>query len=257
MFAGLILLVTLPNVANAINENGVNSFTIGVQNIHYFPHYDFTDNEKNSLLEQLILLFEEQTEVQINAVALPIKRLEKEFFETKSLDLIYPANPRWYAHRKTTTYYSNKITTAIAGTMVLKTGQAAEDIRSISIPFGFKPVKWLQDPRIRNLKPFGVPDALQALRMVESGRVQAADVELNVARHLNQYLATPLIIDTNLPGALIDFKIASIKHPELITQWNTFLAENVSHIAEIKETLNLIEHLHSPELLSDNTAKPR
>ena len=220
-----------------------NSYTIGVQNIRYFPHYDFTDADKNSYLEQVLILFEEKTQIEINAVSLPIKRLEKAFFEDQSLDLIYPANPRWYAKKPVTTWYSNKLITTISGTMVLQTGQETSDIRSISIPFGFEPVKWTQDPQVRHLKTFGVPDALQALRMVESGRVQAADVELNVALHLNQYLATSLVIDTDLPAVLIDFSIATVKHPELITRWNEFLIEYVNEIDEIKATLGIIETL--------------
>ncbi|WP_338291641.1 hypothetical protein [Planctobacterium marinum] len=235
--------------ANAIPQDTqsleAETFVLGVQNFDFFPHYNFTDQNKNSLLEEVLALFELKTGIKLRAVALPTKRLEYAFFESKEVDLIYPANKRWYKDKPGAVHYSNSLVTSISGTMVIEKGLPLKKIRAISIPFGFTPVKWNEEQDARQVQIFGVPDAKMAMQMVVNHRVQAADVEYNVAEHLNLQYGYDLVLDTNLPLSNPEFQFASIKHPQLITLLNQFLAENKDEIATIKRQLYIKESIAS------------
>ncbi|MCC2605439.1 type 2 periplasmic-binding domain-containing protein [Planctobacterium marinum] len=217
------------------------AYKLGVQNFDYFPHYNFIDNSNDSYLEELITLFTLKTNIRLEAVPLPTKRLEYAFFENLELDVIYPANSRWYQSKKQDIIYSDTFIVSVAGTMVREPGIPADKIRSVSIPFGFTPVKWIQDERTRQVQIFGVPTANMALQMVAANRTQAADVEFNVAQHLNIMMGHGLVLDPDLPLSFPEFQFASIKHPELIALLNAFLMENKEEIANLKRNLNLRE----------------
>lgn len=218
-------------------------YTLGVQNFDYFPHYNFTDLTEDSYLEELITLIHLKTDIRLTVVPLPTKRLEYEFFETLELDVIYPANKRWYQGKTQNIHYSDTFVTTVAGTMVREPGIPAEKISSVSIPFGFTPVKWIQDERTQQVQIFGVPNANMALQMVAADRTHAADVEFNVAQHLNMMMGHGLVLDPELPLSFPEFQFASIKHPELINKLNAFLQENMEEIASLKRHLNLIESI--------------
>lgn len=235
-------------IASAIAENTYAQavIKIGVQNFAYFPHYDFTDQPQNSLAEQLFLTWAEAQNIEVEFVALPTKRLEHEFFVNGSVDWLFPANPRWFKKHSKLPFYSPPLVRTLSGTMILQENKNAEDnwFRSLSVPFGFAPVKYQALIENRDIVVFNSPTAESALQMVQKQHVSGADVEFNVAQHyLTQWPeAKPMTIDFKLPHVLIDFHTASSKESAAWLSFNQWLMDNKDEIARIKSQLNLIEY---------------
>ncbi|MCX4028000.1 hypothetical protein H0A36_19870 [Endozoicomonas sp. SM1973] len=86
-------------------------------------------------------------------------------------------------------------------------------------------------------------DAPNLLEMVILGRVDGADMELSVANfHLQRMVKLKsLIVDPDLPYVLNPFHLSTIKHPEIIQEFNMFLKENEKKLTSIKQSMNIIE----------------
>ncbi|XOV79753.1 MAG: hypothetical protein ACFHVJ_02065 [Aestuariibacter sp.] len=222
-----------------------NKVTLGVQNIAYYPHYDYTDERQDSLLEWLLLQIEQDTELEFEVRSLPIKRLDHAFFEAREIDLIFPVNPRWYPgieHLE----YSAPIVNIIGGTMVKpeKANMVLDEFKVLVVPFGFKPIEWFKIKDKNSFRIFEVADAKKSLNMVLSGRADGADIEYNVAQYLLARMGKTkkLKLAHHLPLSKVSFHIAGIKDSpsiEAISQW---IMENTAHIKAYKKALNLIEH---------------
>ncbi|XOV80959.1 MAG: hypothetical protein ACFHVJ_08415 [Aestuariibacter sp.] len=219
---------------------------IGVQNFAYFPHYDFTDEESSSLIEVILERWAEIHDITIEFVPLPAKRLEHEFFVSNNLDWIFPANPRWFNQYPNEAMYSAPIVTSLSGTMILSenASEYSEWFTSISVPFGFAPVKYQSLIEQRDLVVFNTPTAELALQMVQVEHVSGADVEFNVAQHYlsNWPSARAMTYAPTLPHLLIDFHIASIDKNALLQQFNHWLADNSDFLDSTKKQLNIIEY---------------
>lgn len=222
-------------------------YVVGVQNLNYFPHYDYNDKEANSLIEVLLQDFAKKENIKIKTISLPTKRLEKAFFDTGEIDVIYPANPKWYADREKNTLYSAKLVSAIGGTMALHKNRniELEEFKALAVPFGFKPVEWLALLDANTVKAIYVPDAESALKLVLSGRVTGADVELNVANHfLSQWgIENQLVLAPALPWKVVDFHIATINSADFIQQLNEYLITYAKEVTQMKSDLGIIEQV--------------
>jgi polar amino acid transport system substrate-binding protein len=221
--------------------------TLGVQNISYYPHYDYTDDRQDSLLEWLLLQIQEDTDLDIDVQALPIKRLDHAFFDAGSIDLIFPVNPNWYPD-KTDLTYSTAIVNIIGSTMVKSANidMTLDDFKVLVVPFGFKPIEWIKIQNDYGFRVFEVPDATQSLNMVLNGRADGADIEYNVARYLlaKSGKTQQLQIGPNLPLSKVAFHFAGKKGSAAIATINQWMLENQAHVEAYKKTLNLLEHEH-------------
>lgn len=221
--------------------------TIGVQNIAYFPYYDLTDGNLDSFAERIFYDFGTETGMTIKLVVLPIKRLEHEFFVNKSIDFMFPANSRWFTKYGDKVHYSDKISDVISGTMVSQQNANIKPKRfkSLSVPFGFNPVKWQPIFKEHKIRVFDVPNAESALKMVLTGRATGADVEYNVARHYLRHWnkSDELTLGTELPLLTIDFRLASISYPDVIVRLNEYLLNNSEQVESWKRELDIIENI--------------
>lgn len=219
---------------------------VGVQNFAYFPHYDFTDKTHSSLAERVLLKWADANQIEIEFVPLPTKRLEHEFFVKQGIDWLFPANPRWFQKYEEDVYYSQPIVRTLSGTMVLSenVSQKTDWFTSLSVPFGFTPVKYQNLIAGKNIVVFNTPTAELALQMVQVGNVSGADVEYNVAQHfLSQWPnADAMQIDMRLPHILIDFHLASIHRKAHLKAFDQWLKAEASWLASVKKELNIVEY---------------
>lgn len=219
---------------------------IGVQNFDYFPLYDFTDEQNSSLIEMVVARWAQNREINIEFVPMPAKRLEHEFFVNQRVDWIFPANPRWFKQYQTPVIYSTPVVTTLSGTMVLKNRPMDDTswFTSLSVPFGFTPVKYEELIEQRNIVVFHTPTAEMALQMVLVEHVTGADVEYNVAQHyLSKWPdASPMTIAPLLPRVLIDFHLAAVAQQRWLEDFNQWQADNPEFMAAARASLNIIEH---------------
>lgn len=226
-------------------NSAATKYTIGVQELAYFPHYDFTDQESNSLFEQLLKAFSDDTGIQFEIVRLPIKRLDNAFYNQKNIDFMFPSNPQWQDEVDVT--YSLPLVNIIGGTMVRpeKKGSGLANFQSLTVPFGFKPVEWIKLSDEIHINFIELQDAQKCLNLVLSGRADGADIEFSVANYLVQEMGLPnaLVIDTDLPTSQVGFHLATWKHKKVIKHLNQWLTDNASRVKQLKQDLAIVEHV--------------
>lgn len=183
-------------------------------------------------------------------MVLPIKRLRKKLLETNQIDFMYPDNPIWeqYLSPIDNKIYSDAIITAVGGTLVRKEnlGKGVYSVKSLSVPHGFTSTEWLKIKKQRSLKILAVQDAQSALDVIIKDRVDAADVEFNVAQHLLKAMGkqSEIKLDPSLPYIDVSFKLSTKNHIDIINEFNVFLSENKQSIDALKKKYQLIESIN-------------
>lgn len=224
------------------------SYIIGSEDIDYYPHYHFSEaREKDKGFAWAVFNeFAKQSGHTFTYLSYPIKRLRRKIL-AKSVDFIYPDNPKWTPSTalKENKTFSNPVITAIGATLVLAEREAKglTHFTSLSLPRGFRPVKWVKLISQDKVHAIEVHDAKAALQLVINGRVDGADVELNVANYLLQQMGKSqrLKFAPDLPNDPVTFHLSTIHHPKLIHQFNQFLQNNQALIRQIKHQYQIIE----------------
>ena len=223
--------------------------SVGIANINYYPHHLFNDTESDGYIFDLLLEFEANSNYQINYVPLPIKRLKHRFFSQQNIDVLYPYNPNWHKKqgKNIALIYSAPIVGIIGGTMVLKenVGRGLDEFQILGVPRGFTPIEWFKLQQQKKVSIVEVATALDALNMVLRGRVDGADVEYNVAKHLLSKMKQrgKLTMDPSLPYSLVDFHFVTINKKQFIKDLNEFMKQNPDTIRKIKKRFDLKESL--------------
>jgi hypothetical protein len=138
-------------------------FIVGVENINYYPHYDFTNKKQSGYIYDLLELFSKTNNHKFTFVVLPIKRLRKQLLESNEINFMYPDNLIWeqFHSKLDNKVYSDAIVFALGGTLV-KTenlGKGSYYVKSLSVPHGFTPTEWLKIKKQRSLKIMAVKNA--------------------------------------------------------------------------------------------------
>lgn len=233
------------------------TYVIGIEQLDYYPHYDFKSAQPRGYFVDLIQLYSVWSGDEFVFKALPVKRLYKDSAELT--DFVYPDNLRWQPHldidQELVKYYSAPVIYTLGGTMVLpqKQQMSLSDFKVLANIHGFSPTRWLELKKQHKFKILDVPDAESALRMTLRGRVDGANVEYNVAQyHLAQMKsAKALVMAEHLPFTNLAFHLSSQKHPEQILRFNQFLIEQQDQIQQLKRRYALVEYREQLPKLSD------
>lgn len=224
------------------------TYVIGIEQLDYYPHYDFKSAQPRGYFFDLIQLYSQWSGDEFVFKALPVKRLYKDSIELT--DFVYPDNRAWQPHldidSNITKYYSAPVIYTLGATMVLpeKRSMTMDEFKVLANIHGFSPTLWMELKQHHKFKILDVPDAESALRMAMRGRVDAANVEYNVAlHHLQQMkLSGALVMAEHLPFTNLAFHLSSQKHPEQIRRFNQFLIEQQDQIQRLKRRYALVEY---------------
>lgn len=226
---------------------GAKPLTVGIQNIHYYPHYDFSGQQASGYIYDLLELFAANSQYEFIYVPLPIKRLQHELLNTHQVDLMYPDNPRWAVHQKNTEirHFSPRLVNILGGTMVLSKNQdqRLSEFETLSVPRGFTPVEWLKIQHQNRVQMVEVGDGLSALKMVLLGRADGADVEFNVATHILKSIgqSNQLSLAPHLPYSETGFHLSTVHYAQVMVDLEKFLYENQAEVKDLKQKYALIE----------------
>lgn len=221
-------------------------FTVGTENIDYFPHYRFDGGQDQGYIWAVLEAFAKHNGHTFTYVAYPIKRLHKELLDN-NVDFLYPDNPRWRSadRQQQNKYFSKSIITAFGSTVVLpkRVKQGLKNFKSLAVPHGFTSIMYASLIAQRKVSLLEVPDAISALQMVLKGRVDGADVELNVAQYLLEKINQPhaLVFDPSLPFDPVSFHLSTVEYPDIIKQLDVFIDNNQTLLNNIKTQYQLIE----------------
>lgn len=223
-------------------------YVIGIEQLDYYPHYDFKSAQPRGYFFDLIQLYSQWSGDEFIFKALPVKRLYKDSAELT--DFVYPDNLAWQPHldidKDVAKYFSAPVIYTLGATLVVpqKQQMTLADFKVLANIHGFSPTRWIELKRQYKFKILDVPDAESALRMAMRGRVDAANVEYNVAQyHLKQMQsAGTLVMAEHLPFTNLAFHLSSQKHPQQIRRFNQFLIEQQDQIQQLKQRYGLVEY---------------
>jgi len=226
------------------------SYVIGIEQIDYYPHYDFSQRQQRGYFVDLIQLFSDKTGHQFKFMPLPVKRLYQS--SNSGIDFIYPDNPLWEQYKEPgiEKLFSAPVIFTLGSTLVKPELQhiSLEQFRSLAVIHGFVPTKWLALKNRYNYRMVDVPDVPSALGLVLKGRLDGANIEFNVAQHYLRSIAAQdqLVIAEQLPFTQLPFLLSTVKHPKLLSEFNQFLLDNAEQVAALKRKYQLQEQRPAP-----------
>ncbi len=238
-----IVLFTVSIISHAKAEE----YIVGVEDIEYYPHYDFTNGNKG-VSKEILDLFAQSRGYYFKYRPLPVKRLYSEFVSLE-LDFKYPDHPMWQkdVKKNAVVSYSSPVVNIFAGTMVLpeNKGRSIDSFEILGTVLGFTPFHWSGLIESKKVVIQEDHDVSRLLLQALMGRVDGADVELSVADHHLRLLGKrgALVMDPGLPHLIVPFHLSSIKHSRIIKEFDRFLIQNSSEIAAIKKQFHILESI--------------
>ncbi|MBU3023874.1 hypothetical protein [Aestuariibacter sp. A3R04] len=215
------------------------TYVVASQNFNYFPHYHFSSNEDKGFIWALLETYTKYSGDKFIYVSLPVKRLQTELVKG-TVDIIYPDNPIFrpaYLEPKNK-YYSHTIVETISCVAVKPTFDfsSKNDIHRLSLPAGFATMDWGGLITQGAIKLIEVTSSLQALQYVDRGKADGTEIDYFVMRHLSK--SSPSIdrfaVGVHLPKKMTEFKIATIKHRDLVSKIEAFMNANPTLIENLK-----------------------
>lgn len=232
-----LLLVTVSTFCQAKH------FVIGVQDISYFPLYDFPNP---SFAKELLDKFAEKKGYTFDYLPLPIKRINN-WFSDNNIDFKFPDNSRWlggdFDYDQVT--YSEPIVELIACAVVSKNNRTItqQEVKKLGTLLGFHPTLWLDAIAQGKTELIESPSTLNIVRQVVFGSVDATNIEPNVVFHHLRLLKQEhtLVIADHIPFETYHYHLSTIKHQDILEQFNQFLRDNKPFIESLKKRYNILD----------------
>lgn len=220
-------------------------FVIGVEDIPYYPLYDFANN-KPSFTSELLEEFGRQYGHTFKFLPLPIKRFERWLIENE-IDFKYPDNVRWFSdrsiHKQLT--FSDSTLELVAGTLTRANSDMSEqDFKVLGTVLGFYPSMWIEQIKQGKVILFEHPSAMVLVRQVLEGQIDGINLDLSVVNYYLTKLKRPgeIKINMNFERQIYSYQLSTIKHKKVIKQFNQFLANNQTFIQSLKDKFAIIDH---------------
>jgi hypothetical protein len=229
--------------------------TIGVEDIAYYPYFNFKSQEP-SFSKDLLDKFAEDSGHKITYLPLPINQFSKWLFE-EDIDFKFPDNRRWqeaWDTRRLQIYYSDDIIRMTAGTVILRKNQnkKQEFFKNIGIVTGFLPTQWVEQLKQGNVKIIEDSSPKVLVNQLLHNIVDGLDIDLAVANyHLKELkLQEELVVSQNTSRQVFSYQLSSLKYPLIIEQFNNWLAQNQSFIHKLKQQYGVLKV--EPDLVDIN-----
>ncbi|OUR59993.1 hypothetical protein A9Q74_15785 [Colwellia sp. 39_35_sub15_T18] len=231
-----------------INLTYAKEFIIGVEEVSYYPLYDFsaTNESRPSYSKDLLTAFFKQHNYSYRFVALPIKRFNKWYVE-KGIDFKFPDNMIWRDDKqnKLNITFSQSVIELMAGSYVLASNAKyrRDDVKRLATIFGFSPTLWFDKVATKEIELIEENSPLSIVKHVLHGNVDATNIDSNVIRHNLKLLKNPqtIILNTHIKHEVFSYYLSSIKHPEIIKQFDDFLQNNAKLVLQLKKKYGIIE----------------
>ena len=221
------------------------NYTIGVENINYYPQYAYENNEYKGYARELFDLFAKSKGYTFEYKALPIKRLFSEFL-TGDVDFKYPDNPYWSADDKKgkNVVYSADVAEYIDGVMVKSSnkGKGLATLKTMGIVMGFTAWDYLDKIKSGVIKLQENSDFTALIKQTLIDRNDGAYCNIDVGNHILAEVVRKngeLVFDPALPHSKDHYKLSSIKHNKVIDEFNDFLKSNKAAIDNLKKKYNI------------------
>lgn len=242
----LFLAVNITCVSSLLQAK---EYLIGVEDIGYYPLYDFTSKDLNneSFTQELLSTFFSLHGYKIKFVALPIKRFNKWYVED-AIDFKFPDNPRWRKDKseKLDVTYSQPVLDLIAGSYVLKKNKKMlrKDVKRLGTIYGFHPTFWFDRVQNNTLDLIEDSSSISIVKHLLRGNVEAINIDSNVINYnlkLLQQDKDAVVLNEGIMHGRFSFYFSTINYPEIIQQFDEFLTTHQEAITELKTKYGIVE----------------
>lgn len=216
------------------------TYVVGVENIEYFPQYTYRDGEYGGFGRAVLDAFAKARGYRFEYRALPVSRLFATFV-AGDVDLKYPDNAYWSADMKKgyAVVYSDPVVAYIDGVSVLpgQAGKGPDAIRTLGIVRGFTAWDWQDRIAAGKVEVQENNSFTALLEQTLVGRVDGAYGNVAVVNHLlSSVVKRPgmLAFDPGLPHTRSHYHLSSIRHPQLVAEFNSWMKGNEATLAALK-----------------------
>lgn len=215
-------------------------YVVGVEDIDYFPIYAERGNEYSGFARELMDEFAAAQGIVFKYKSLPIKRLFGSFLEGK-IDFKFPDSSYWKSDMKEgkNVVYSEPVLEYIDGVMVLpeNLNKGKENLKKLGVVRGFTPWDYLGDIEAKTVKVKENTTLDGLMNLVKNKRIDGVYFNVIVARYFlenTKFENNLIVFDSSLPHTRSHYYLSTIKHPELIEQFNTFMKTNSGLVEKLK-----------------------
>lgn len=249
IFSLSIYLVILSDCVG--NKLHAKEYTIGVEDVSYYPFYDFSAKQSNqkSFSKELLSTFFMHQGYKFQFISLPVKRFDKWFVE-ESIDFKFPDNTRWRSteSKKLNIRYSKPILYLTSGSYVLKKNKHLPEqaIKRLGTMYGFYPTLWIERVQNNSIEIVESHSTFSLVKHLLHGNVDAINVEGNVIDHALKLMGkdqNAIVLNKHIKHEQYAFHFSTILHPEIMQEFDQFLNSHSKQIAELKNKYGIIEAL--------------
>ena len=232
----LSLLIIL---ALFLNKSLAKEYIIGVEAINYYPLFNFSasDVSKPSFSKELLSRFFESRNYQYRFLPLPIKRFDK-WFEEDAIDFKFPDNMIWRDGTSLDITYSRPAIKLMAGAYVLEknTHIARHEVRKLGTILGFVPTLWMDEVRTGKVELMEEYSPLSVVKHLLHANVEATNIDENVIRFNLEQLGSKekVVLNKGIKHEVFAYHLSSIRYPEIIKEFDQYLAEHKTEIEALK-----------------------
>ena len=219
------------------------NFVIGVQDVSYFPLYDFP-NPSHS--KDVLDAFAKSKGYNFTYVKLPVLRINK-WYEEQNIDFKYPDNVRWFPDKKiqSSLIFSDSVVELVSCVMTTKRNQHLfkHDIKRVSLLLGFHPTLWIDLIKSGNTQLVESPSTINIVKQTLLGSADAINLEPSVVNHHLKLLGKEgeLVINKNIPYQVYSYHLSTMNYPLVLKEFNYFLAKNKVLLSELKNKYQLVD----------------
>lgn len=221
------------------------SYVIGVEEIDYYPYYHLDNKEYRGFARELFDAFAKQEGITFTYRPLPITRLYREL-KDGGVDFKFPDSPFWGKSEKTGANfsYSGDVVGYIDGVMVPANEKdiTVDQFNKLGVVRGFSPWVMMSYIDKGKIKTHEVNSWKGLIKLALYGRVDGAYFNIavgryNLEKHFNKKDA--LVFASSLPHDKSNYKMSTIKHPELLDKLNQFLVSDEANKIRNKYQLEI------------------
>lgn len=210
------------------------TFTVGVENLEYNPHYSFEGGEYKGFGAEVLKAFAKEKGYTLQFKPYPVARLIG-VFVSGEVDFKYPDNSNWAGDAKKgkSIVYSDAVAQFTDGALVLPDMKGKTTLKTLGAPRGFTPWTYMGDVSAGKIKLQELDTLDAVIKSVQAKRVDAGYANIDVAAHyMKNVLKTPdvLVFDSALPHDKGTYHLSTIKHAAVIAEFNQFLKDKKAMI---------------------------
>ena len=236
LLVAVIYLCIIPTSNSQSLAAPSDSYRIGSESIEYYPHYGLkeeTDVELSGFIRDLLDSFDAANPAQFSYRLLPVKRLYQAFLQSDGIDFKYPDNQDWQPdlRKGKAIFYSDPVIQVIDGVMTRseRTELNSDTLKTLGTIRGFTPQPYIAAIRSGKIRLQEYSKTSDMLLSLLNNRVDGVYLNVDVAYHQLQRIDPinkNVVFNDALPFQVVNYHLSTLKHPEIIYQFNQWMKEN-------------------------------